>query len=303
MVFQQLLTLFSLIIIGFLVRKFDVLPEETAKVFSRFVLKVSMPAFILTSMQYEFSVEMLIQSSLVLVISFASYAAVIVLSKIYTKISGNTGDRANVLEYALVFTNTGFMGYPVIFQLYGAEGVFYAAIYNLAFNLLAFTYGINLLSNHDGKQPFADRIKRMIQPATIAIVVGYIAFLLGITYPQSINNFLELIAATATPLSMIFIGVSLTEVDFSHIFKDKQIFVVIFLRLVAIPLICYFILTLIGITGLALYVPVVMVAMPAAANGAIFAAEYDSDYRLASLVIFASTLLSVLTLPILMNYL
>ncbi len=302
MVFSQLIVLFALIIIGFIARKFKVLPTESNKVLSRFVIKISMPAFILTAMQFEFSVEMLKNSSVVLVISAASYAFAILFSKLYTKIAGNSGDRANVLEYALVFTNTGFMGFPVVFELYGAEGVFYAAIFNLGFNLLAFTYGINLLSSKQTKTSWQSKLKMMIQPATIAIFIGYLTFLSGYTYSAATTKLLSTVGATATPLSMIFIGISLSEVNFRDIFRDKQIGIIIILRLMILPLISFFSLKLAGISGLALYIPVVMVAMPVAANSAIFAAEYDSDYNLASLLVFSSTLCSLISLPLLMAF-
>lgn len=301
-IFNQIFVIFALIIVGYIIRKLGIVSQAFNREISRFVLNVALPAFLLSSMQFEFSIEILQASGLLVAISFAVYALSIALSKLYSKITGVSGASRAVIEYVIVFSNCGYMGYPVVGQIFGEKGVFYAAIYNLSFNILIWTYGINLLK---GKRDttvttLESRVKRIVNPGLVAIVIGYVMFLLNLSFPAPVVNLLKSVGSTTTPLSMMFIGFILTEVKLKSALKDYHLWLTSALRLIAIPALTYLALNMLGLTGLTLYIPVIISAMPAAVNTAVFAAEYGADYKMGSLLIFSSTLLSALTIPILL---
>ncbi len=298
---QQVLVLFLLIIIGYVIKKRGIVTEAIEKEISSLVLNVALPAFLLRSMSFPFSVEALFKSGALVLISFVVYGVCILLSKVVSRIMGLKGQERNVSEYVMVFSNVGYMGYPVIFAVLGDEGVFYAALYNLSFNLLVWTYGISLLQRgNENEKIKTSLLKSIFNPGLMAILIGYGLFLTGLKLPGFMFKTLDLIGGTTTPLSMMFIGFILTEVSLQEIFKNYKSLIISFIRLLVIPMGVYGVLILFGQSGYMLKIPVIISAMPAAANTAIFASRFGGDYRYASQLIFVSTLLSVGTIPVLL---
>lgn len=300
-VLNQIFVLFSLILVGNIIKKLKVVSAEFQAGIAPLVLNVTLPAFILSSMTFEFSLETLKSSGILIAISFGLYGVAFILSKVYSKVFKNQDKQRAVLEYAIMFSNTGYMGYPVVAQLFGEKGVFYAAIYNLSFTILIWTYGVDLLGGNKNETiSLKKRLAALINPGLIAVLIGFTMFLSGLSFPEPIYNILDMIGSTTTPLSMMFIGFILTEIKPSEAIKNYQLWIISAIRLVIMPALAYLILSAFGFTGLVLYIPVVIVAMPVAVNVAVFASRYQSDYRLGSLLIFISTLLSIVTVPILM---
>ncbi len=300
-VLNQIIVLFSLILVGYVIKKLKVVSDEFQAGIAPLILNVTLPAFILSSMNFKFSLETLKSSGWLIAISFAMYGVAFVISKLYSRAIGNPPRQRAAFEYAIMFSNSGYMGYPVVAQLFGEQGVFYAAIYNLSFSVLVWTYGVDLLSGQkNANMPLKKRLLALINPGLIAVLIGFTLFLFNLSLPATVYSLLNMIGATTTPLSMMFIGFILTEIKPAEVLKNFQLLVVSAIRLVLLPALTYLILVLFGFSGLTLYIPVVIVGMPVAVNLAIFASRYQADYRLGSLLIFTSTLLSVITVPIMM---
>jgi len=298
---QQVLVLFLLIIAGVIIKKKGIVTDHINAEVSSLVVNVCLPAFILSSMAFDFSLEVLTNSGLLVVISFSIYGVSIALSKVLNKGLGLKGAARDVYEYVAVFPNCGFMGYPVLHAAFGQEAVFYAAIYNLSFSVLVWSYGVFIMQrshreNAEQRSIFSI-IKSSVNPAMIAVLLGFLMFLTGIKLPGPIHQTVKMIGSATTPLSMMFIGFILAEVHPRELFSDKRDFLLTFHRLVILPALVYFTLTTIGISGITLVIPVVITAMPAAANSAILASRYQSDFKLASKLIFITTLFSILTIP------
>jgi hypothetical protein len=298
---QQVLVLFLLIVVGYTIKMRGVVTEAIEKEVSSLVLNIALPAFLLRSMAFKFSIDALFNSGYLVLISFVVYGICILLSKVFSRLLGLQAEEKNVSEYVMVFSNVGYMGYPVIFAVLGEEGVFFAALYNLSFNLLVWTYGISLLQK--GGQVIEEKtslLKSIFNPGLIAILIGYFLFLTGLKFPPFIDKTLDLIGGTTTPLSMMFIGFILTEVPLKAILRNYKSLIISIIRLVIIPMGVYSVLTQFGLTGYMLKIPVIITAMPAAANTAIFASRFGGDYRYGSQLIFVSTLLSIGTIPLIL---
>ncbi len=301
-ILTQIFVLFSLIILGYIIRKLGIVTAAINREIGALVLNVALPAFIVSSMDFPFSLDVLKDSLLLIVISFAVYGVSILISKAYTRLTKAEGSGRPVLEYVITFSNSGYMGYPVVYEVFGEKGVFYAAIYNMAFNILVWSYGVNLLREKGTavQMDLSSRLKKIFNPGLIALIIGYTIFLTGVKLPAGITKVLEMVGSTTTPLSMMFIGFILTEVSFKEALKNRHVWGVSALRLILIPAATFLILKALGFEDLTLMIPVLIAAMPAAANTAIFASQLGGDYRTGSLLIFITTLLSVITIPLLM---
>lgn len=297
MVLQQVMVLFLLIVIGFTVKRIGVVSDAILKEIGSLVMNVTLPAFLITSMNMPFSPEVLRSSGMFLVISLSVYVFGILLVIPATWILRVKGKARDVYEYVILFSNFGYMGYPVVNMVFGSQGVFYAAIYTLPFAFLVWTHGVYVLRRHaDDLGP--NRKRFQLNASLVAIFVGFVLFLTSIRLPGPIFDTLELVGSVTTPLSMMFIGFILADSNFKEMALDWKVYAFSVLRLILMPLIVIFVLKTLGFEGLLLGVPVVISAMPAAANAAIIAAQYKSDYKLASRLIFISTLASIATIPI-----
>lgn len=297
MVLQQVFVIFLLIVIGAVVKRLRVVSDDVIREVGSLVLNVTLPAFLITSMNMEFSPSVLKSSAIFLVISLSVYVFGILMVKPATWLLKVDGKAMDVYEYIILFSNFGYMGYPVIDLIYGSQGVFYAAIYNLPFSFLVWTHGVHVLKRHTDAAGVHSK-KVHINASLVAIVTGFILFLLSVELPGPIFDALTLVGSMTTPLSMMFIGFILADSDFKQLTMDWKVYAFSVLRLLIMPICVYLVLKTMDFDGLLLGVPVVISAMPAAANSAVIAAQYGSDYQLASRAIFISTLLSIATIPL-----
>ena len=299
-IFNQVAVLFILILVGYLIRKLNLLDEDTTSKISNLAMTVFLPSMIISSMQIDFDSSMVNKILLLILVSMVAYGISIAMAFLLKFIFKNDSDLG-IYQYVLIFSNVAFMGYPVVEAVLGKEAIFYTAIYNLPFNLFTFTIGIYLLSKGNSDYKFS--AKSIISPATIAIVFGLILFVTGIRLPAFLNNSISLLGGVTTPISMLVIGSMLANSSAKECFYNKKLYFVTFLRLVLIPLVVYLLLNNRVGDSMIAAIPVVMTSMPAAANAAIMANQYGSNTTLASQSVFLSTLFSVLTIPIINMFL
>ncbi len=298
-VFHQVIVLFLEIIVGFFLVQIRIFDKGMVKRLSTFIGTVTLPALIISAMNFAYDPVMMKNATMILVIGFGYYVAAIVMASAYMKLIQVQPRQEGVHGFSLIFANVGFMGYPVIQAIYGTEGLFYAAVYNIWFNLFLYTVGILLLSKHQKEGNHFQWKSLIANPNLIALTIGLICFLFSIDKPEPIDLVFDQIGGLTTPLAMLTVGAMLHGSSVREMVKNRTLWLTSFLRMVWMPLLTYFVLKRFGIEGLALGIPVVMAGMPAAANGAIFAQIYDADYQLSSQTVFLTTLFSVASIPLL----
>ncbi|MGB3366677.1 MAG: AEC family transporter, partial [Acidaminobacteraceae bacterium] len=192
-IINQVFVLFLLIVSGFVIKKLKVVSDNINKEISSLVINVALPAIIITSMNQSFTPEILKNSIMLLLISACVYGFAIVFAKLYVKLNGYSGSKRDIYEYILIFANVGYMGYPVVSVALGEIGVFYAAVYNLSFNFLVWTYGVHLIARSSDEEKIK---KNFFNPGLIALIIGFSLFLLSINFPSPIHRTLEMIGST-----------------------------------------------------------------------------------------------------------
>lgn len=295
---NQILVLFIIMFIGIVAKKKNIINENVEKSISTLLVKIGMPAMVLSSSSIAYSRDILPNMLNIFLITLISYGVIIAfgtLSSLIFKFEKNT---ANVYTSLIVFANVGFMGYPVARALYGEIGVFYTAIVNLVFTTMVWTYGI-LLYNSKGKLNF----KSLINIGTISSVLGILLFLLQLHIPGPILSALDLTGRMTTPLSMLLIGALIANVNVKALFSDWKVYWTSFIKLLVIPIITLLLLRLLNYNEMVISICTIMAAMPAAATNAIFAKEFDVNPTFASIGVFITTLLCIFTLPLLLYFL
>lgn len=292
-VLNQVIVLFLIMVVGYIARKRNIINTPTNKGLSELLLRITLPAMIIVSFNYTYSKEMLVKAGILFGISLVIHVSLVFISKLlYYKFPENVN---GVLRFITVFSNCGFMGYPVVSSVYGKVGIFYTAIFNIPFNILMYTLGVMLFTQKKG---FKSLGKEILSPTLISIFIGLLIFVLSIKLPYPIFRTLDLIGSTTTPISMIVVGSMIAEIDIKNVFVGIEIYYGALIRLIVTPLLVLIILRLCGARGMNLGIPVLITAMPAAANTAIMAEKYNADSMLASRFVFITTIFSTLTIPL-----
>lgn len=293
-VFYEVLILFIIMAAGFIAAKTKILGEESKKQLSSFIINITLPVVILMSSQMEFTKEKITNSFWLLGMAVCMFAISIGIAAILYRKSGS--DKEKVLKFSTVFSNSAYMGFPVLYALLGSEGIFYGSVFLLPFNVFLWTYGVLIFKKHTG---FKQSLKEILSPSMIAVIVTFVFLGFKVRIPYPVNDGLNIIGGLTTPLSMIVIGGTLATVKFRTLISDKWIYIVSALRLLVLPAMAYGMFFLFSPPEMSLTILVLLVGMPCAAATTIFAQQYGGNTKLASGVVSFSTLLSIGTIPLL----
>ena len=261
------------------------------------VIYIILPCNIFSSFHKGISPEILRQCVVVLLAALGLQVLYYFLNKIlYVKFSP---ERRAVAQYATIVNNASFIGLPVIESVYGETGLLYGSLILIPMRIFMWTEGLSLFTKADKKQ----RIKVVVtHPCIWAVILGFVYVLVPFELPSFIYGTITAVGNCNLALSMIVIGSILSEADLKNL-PDKDCFYYSFFRLIAIPAVMYGALTILKADPLATGAVVLSSAMPAAATTAMLADKYGKDSVFATKIVFISTILSMITLPIIAIFL
>jgi len=299
---QQVLVLFAMMGLGAWMRKVRMLKDAAVESVVDMILIVVTPCLIAESFQRPFDPSMMKGLGLAFAFSVAGYLSAIVLACLLVR-HRNEDSRAT-LRMAAVFSNAGCMGIPMEQALLGMEGVFYGAVYIVVLNLFVWSWGYWTMRREADGAGRPSLLKCLVNPGTVGIAFGLPLFLFSVKLPEFIAAPVHHIANLNTPLGMIVIGYCLVGVRFGRLARMAGAYVAAFVRLVAGPL-----------AMLALVYPfrhhldrsmmlalVIAASAPVAATVSMFAAKFRRDVETSVVLVSATTLLSMLTMPVVIAF-
>ncbi len=292
-VVSRVFSIFILMVIGYTARKTRILDQGLTRGLSGFILNVAIPFTIIAGFDRNIPSSVLPDLGRVALWAVGLHGFFIAFSTFaYRKFP--EGDR-KVLSYITVFSNCGFMGFPVAESVFGKIGVMYASIYVIIFQTFIWTYGVSLFAGTSSKSQLR---AALLNTGNASVVIGLILWLLPFRMPESIDFTIATMANLTTPFSMIVVGATLADVPIAGLLKGKSLWIGTVMRIVLVPVFVYGLMRLAGIDGLPARIAAFLTAMPAAAQSVIFAERYDSNVGLASKLVFMTTILSALTIPV-----
>ncbi len=288
---DQVLILFLLMLVGFIARKKNLLNPELNAGITEILLSITVPFMIVSSFHLKFSMAILHNAIMLFEAALLAHLVSALIGFVFSLKCPESDQK--ILQFVIIFSNTGFMGLPVLGSLYGPMGVFYGSIYVVVFNIFVWSLGVWIFTGKEGL-----KVREVLTtPAIIAVFIGFIIFLFSIPLPVPLLKTLDIIGSMTTPLSMIIIGSMLAELKLKELFIGWTIYYGSVFRLFIMPLLTAFLLHLLGIPEHLLKICVTSVAMPAATMTAIFAEKYHGNVLLASRLVFITTALSLVTIP------
>jgi len=281
-----------LIVLGYGLAKGGMISPKTRAELVNLVLYVFLPCNILMSFPKGLTPDMIKQSLMVLLAASILQVIAFILNKVLYR--WLPPGRQNILKYATITNNATVMGLSILSAVHGSIGVFLGSIYLIPGRIVLLTAGIALFTQ-DKKSKGAVRV--LTHPCMIAVVLGFAYSFAPFELPVFLSDAIRWVGDITRVLPMIIVGTILCEVKPKEAL-DIHCFYYSFIRLFAIPAALFGILSLLRIEPMVISVSVLLASMPAATVTAMFAEKYDQDKAFASKTVFVSTVLSILTLPI-----
>ncbi len=292
--FKQVFVLFLLMLAGVVCTRAGGVHPGDKRAFSDLLLNLVVPAMVVNSYLTEYNPStghnLLRAFGWSLLVLLAGFAITFFL------IRNVRGEQLSIRRFACIFSNSAYMGFPLIESLFGAEGLLYASAYVTMFNLLLWTIGAAMVSGETRRREIAASILRT--PVLYAVVAGLIIYFLRIPVPEIIQKPLGLIGAMNTPLSMFITGMLIASSRLVRVIRNRLLWGVMALRMLVIPAVCIALFAVLGFRGMVGEVVLLLEACPCAAITSIFAVRYHHDEEFAAGLVVVSTLISIVTLPL-----
>ena len=287
--------------IGYYLYSTGTFTVETNQKLTHFILTFTMPLLIITSLN---GTDLGDRGQILfyIVVGLAFYAVTPFVGKLMNRIMKIDREESPVYEAFYIFPNNLFMGYPVCASLYGAGCIFFVSVFNLAYNILFFTYGNWLFKEADGhKKSAAEIAKSIVKPGLVSSLLAVVLFLAEVKLPDGFVDVCQFVGQITSPLSMVVIGSVIASYSVMDLLKYSwKIYVVSAFRLMVIPAVTYVIMTTLGFSGAMLGVAVISMGMPVGAMVSMGCVRAEKNEELGAAGIVVTTILSLLTTPVLL---
>lgn len=302
-IIEQILYLAILVLIGVIASKIGVIREKERDGLVKIIFNITLPLLLFTNFsKLEMTPEILRNSYQLIIISLAVITLMLLFAWLSSLFFKMDHAQKSVFIPHNAFGNVLYFGFPVVNALFGELGLFYASIYAFVSIMLLWTVGIYVITRKGGTS-FRRSMKNMLNPNSIAIMAGFILFLLDIKIPGFLLDPFVNLGDTTIYLSMLYIGALLGLMKIRGVFSNKYVYLTSINKTLLFPFIFIMAFAALNkytaaiIDPLIISVVIVEAAMPCMANIVIIAKMYKVDDQLATANVFISTLMSILTLP------
>lgn len=298
----RILIMAFLIAAGIVCYKTKIITNEVSRGLSDIALKVATPALLISSFQREPKPEEMKRLGYAAILAVLAILLSVLIGYLAVRKSKNypkdDNGRLSIERFSAIYSNCAFMGIPLINGIYGEEGVFYLTAFYAVFNIAVWTHGVVMIKGETGVKQV---LKALASPALIGIALGMVFFFFGVTLPDFIKQTLDYAGAMTTPLGMLVAGAAIAQSNLAAALKKLRIYWVTVLRLIIIPLATIGLFKLLPYDETVMGVTVAASACPAAAICTMFAVSYNKDSLYAGELFAVSTMLSMITLPLIMQ--
>lgn len=291
-VFMQVIIMVILVAVGFICNKTGILPDDTERPLSNFLLSVVLPALIIDSYQREYSSSQVYGLLIAFALAIISHLVGIAVSYIFVRKKSKT---LGIERFAVIYSNCGFMAIPLINATIGSDGVFYSIAYVTVFNLLNWTHGACMIC--ESKKP-SSVLKIIFSPMILSIILAMVLYFCRITLPGVLGSAVEFVANMNTPLAMIVTGICISKAGIFKTIATPRAYYIAFLRLVAIPLLTVLLFKLLPVEQNIVMTNIIATSCSSAVSVILFAGKYQKDSLYASKLVAISTIISLVTIPL-----
>lgn len=294
-VVNQLLVMVLIIGTGYGARKIGILDEHADRYLSKLVVNITLPALIIFGMTSKTEADMTKNLPIIILIASVAIISAYFVSRILIRAKNNNNEELSIYRFCSVFGNTGFLGFPLCYGLFGSTGLLYAAIYSSTQDLFFWSLGVKIIS----KESKALNFKKFINPCIVAAVFGIVMLFFKLKLPDFLNDTVSAIGNVTVPASLMVVGSGFCNVSISFK-KIKKLLAISSIKLLLIPAAALIILSFLPLDNILKTVVLIEVAMPCSASAVTVAKNYERDYIKASEIVMTMTLFSLITIPLIL---
>ena len=310
-VLSSIIPIVFLIVLGFILHEKKFLTKGLDRNLTFLVMNVALPASVFLSVVNNLTVKTLEELAKPLAIGLLAFAANYSISYVLMRLVRVPRGRRGVFLNTIVNANTIFIGMPLNQALFGTEAVSYFLVYYVLNTLSTWTIGSVLIARDSRTEQASGgkmNLKQILSPPILGLLAAIPVLLLGLHLPKPITGSLSYLGSLVTPLSLLYIGIVLSEAGLKSGRVDKDTIVALLGKLVLSPCLMAAALLLAGSFGIALpsllkNTMIVQAAVPALTVLPILAGDADGDVEYATNVVVTSTILFVIVIPIVMTFL
>ncbi|GKU24936.1 AEC family transporter [Clostridium folliculivorans] len=296
-VINQMLQLFIILGLGYFLNKIKIFDDTLNQKLNKLLLNVTTPALVLASVSSIKQSNNTKEALFVFLVAIIIFTLLPIISYMLVRIIRIPKHQRGIYMFMTVFSNIGFMGFPVMKAIFGNEAVFYTSIFNMIFNIWVFTLGIVLI-NYGTNSKVKLSFKNLLSPGIISSLLAIAIYFLRIPVHPVLKSTFDMVGNITTPVAMMLIGSTLANLNIKEVFTELRIYPYTIIKQILIPFIAYPLLKYFITSPLVLGVALVNLAMPVGNSAVLFANQYDGDVDLAAKSVFITTLISVFTIPL-----
>ncbi len=300
---QQMLFLFCLVLLGYILMKFHFLPDNSETVLSKLENYLFIPSLTLNTFLNNFTLDHLSDTTYLLMFSILLEAIVIIIAVLCTHIITKDNYIRKIYLYGLSFSNFGFMGNAVVSSLFPDIFLEYI-IFTLVLWALIYVWGVpSLLKENNENEKGLKKLKNLINPMFICMLIGALFGIFNIKVPAFASTLIDSVSGCMSPIAMLITGMTIAKINIKQVFKVKSIYVISILRLLVFPLlfiISYYTFKL-NLSQSMIICAVASLAMPLGLNTIVIPSAYGKDTTIASGMALISHLLSIITIPLIFS--
>lgn len=284
-------------ILGMVLVRTHVLNSITIETISKLVLRLTLPLLIFTNTVNGVTKRQIIGMFPLLLYTILVYGLLLLLSLMMSKMFRLKGNRKSIFCALGIFGNIGFMGIPIIISLFPERGMVYISVMSIIDQLLIWTLGVRLTSSKQVNQSDI-ALKKMVNPATISVVLALVIVFSGWTIPHVVNKALTTCGSTSTSLALVYLGGVFACINLKEYIRKIELYGIVLIKMILFPIAFFYLFSMLPIKKEVLMTISLMSAMPSMASISMMARVNGSEGDYATGAIFVTTLFSLITLPI-----
>ena len=291
LVLQQILIIFGYVAVGVAAGKLGVINPEQRKFLTKLCSSLMLPFTIVSAASMEVDGAAFRSLGIALCVMFLVMGGTMAVSSLVSKTLHTERKLRAAMTSLVTFPNCTFLGLPLCMALFGQTAVLYNCAALVAFNVLFFTVQLPMFTG--GKR----NLKAVLTVPTIATGVLLVMLALGLHWPAPVQTVISNIGSMITPMSLIIIGVMLSENDLLAIFREKAVYLVVLLRNFLIPVAAMLILWAVPLDPEARLCILVYLSCPCATLTTIYSIQTDTRPELCARAVLFSTIAFAISLP------
>lgn len=296
LVLEQMLVLFIIMLIGYIAYKKDIINDEVSRKLSAIVVNIANPALILSGVTGDTRGIYGRDLAVTVITAVIMYIILIILGHFIPKILRIKAGTAGTYKAMTVFSNIGFMGFPIISAVLGNAALLYAVIFLIPYNLLIYTYGIQCIKTEKVHEKI--NLKKILNIGVIFSLAAILIYFFDLRLPNFAVKTVTILSSLTAPLSMMVIGASFAIIDLKSLFTDVKLLIFSGIKLLIIPITGTILINTVINNDMLTGVCMFMLCTPVGSMTAMLAQEYEGDYALTAKGVAVTTVLSVITIPI-----